>query len=97
MGLINGESFENPYGVDVSNTYISLGDNEIHIRKEDGKWYLEANYNVWHSKEVRFADKPAYDGGGIRIELTDDNVGSNVFTLVYTEIKKTYTVTSDDL
>ncbi len=97
MGLINKDNFETYYGYSVQDTYISLGNNEVSLRREEGNWILEAHFNLWHSKDLRIQNKRAYKGFHVRKLLTDSELSSNIFDLAYTEVKKQFTNTTDDL
>ena len=97
MGIINNDSFSTRYGQDLSKTYISLGDNCIELRKEEGKYILMGIFNVWLSKESRLNNKSSFSSTIIRKELSASEITSNLYTILYTELKKKYTNTTDDL
>ena len=97
MGLINLDSYTTQYGYEITNTYIGIGDNEISIRKEEGGWLLEVELKIWHSKEHRDAKKEPYDTIYIYKGLSDSDITTNLFSIIYTEVKQKFTNTVDDI
>ena len=97
MGLINLDIYTTQYGYDVSNTYISIGDNEISIRKEAGGWILEVELKIWHSKAQRESRKAPYENVYIYKTLSESDITGNLFSIIYTAAKVKYANTADDL
>ena len=97
MGLINLNTYTTQYGYDVTNTYISVGDNDISLKKDNGSWILEAGLNIWHSKALRETGARPYGSLSVYKVLSSSEINSDIFAIIYTEAKKTYTNTSDDL
>ena len=97
MGIINLDVYVTDYGYDVTNTYISIGENDINLKKEDSGWVLETGLNIWHSKTFRDDGKRPYETISINKSLSASEINNDVFTIIYNEVKKTYTNTSDDL
>ena len=60
MGLINLDTYTTQYGYAVTNTYISVGDNDVNLKKDDGSWILESGLNIWHSKTLRESGAKPY-------------------------------------
>ena len=67
MGLINLNVYTTKYGYDVTNTYISVGDNDISLKKENGSWILETELNIWHSKNFLTPSPSLRDIYGVRM------------------------------
>lgn len=105
MGIINKDPFLNRYGQELTNTYISLGNNPIELRKEieidNNKntieiYILTAIFNIWLSKESRY-NNSSFSSYVVHKTLSGDEITSNLYTILYTELKKKYTNTTDDL
>tara|TARA_Y100001970_G_C14165601_1_gene821097 strand:- start:1308 stop:1601 length:294 start_codon:yes stop_codon:yes gene_type:complete len=97
MGLINLDTYTTQYGYAVTNTYISVGDNDINLKKDDGSWILEAGLNIWHSKTLRESGAKPYGSIPIYKVLSSSEINTDIFAIIYAEAKKIYTNTSDDL
>ena len=97
MGIINKDIFVSQYGQSVTDTYISLGNNSIELRKEDNKYLLLGVFNVWLSKSARETNKSSFKSIIIHKELTSDEIISNIYGMLYSELKKKYTNTTDDI
>ena len=97
MGLINLDIYTTQYGYDISNTYLSIGDNEISIRKEDDTWILEVELKIWHSKDHRENGKASYENVYIYKTLSDTDITGDLFSIIYTAAKVKYTNTTDDI
>ena len=102
MGLINKDVFQNRYGQEIYNTYISLGDNSIEIRKEsemnqndNAIYILTAVFNTWLSKESRDNGKIPFSTHMVSKTLSSDQITSNIYNILYTEVKKKYSNTTD--
>ena len=106
MGLINKDIFQNRFGQELINTYISIGNNNIELKKEIE--YDESNniiefytlttvFNIWLSKETRNNHKSSFSSCVIRKVLSGDEITSNLYNILYTEVKKIYTNVTDDL
>ena len=97
MGIINKDIFVSQYGQPLTDTYISLGNNNIELRKEDNKYLLLGVFNVWLSKSARDTNKSSFKSIIVHKELTSDEITANIYGILYSELKKKYTNTADDI
>ena len=106
MGIINNNAFLTRYGQELTNTYISLGNNVIELKKETeynennittGKYILTGIFNIWLSKDARNNSKSTFATHFINKVLTTDEITSNLYNILYSEIKKKYANSADDL
>ena len=97
MGIINKDIFINHYGQNLTNTYISLGSNSIELRKEDGKYILQGMFTIWLSKQIKDQGKSSFRSFIIQKELSSSEITTNIYAILYTELKKKYLYFTDDL
>ena len=97
MGIINHDVFSNQYGQELTNTYISLGNNSIELQKEGGKYMLRGTFTIWLSKQIKTEGKNSFKVFAVHKELSSSEIIGNVYAILYTELKKIYTNTTDDL
>ncbi|ANS04302.1 hypothetical protein [uncultured Mediterranean phage] len=97
MGIINHDVFANRYGQELTNTYISLGNNSIGIQKNNGKYMLHGSFTIWLSKQIKNKGKNSFNTFTIQKELSSSEITGNIYATLYTELKKIYTNTTDDL
>jgi hypothetical protein len=50
MGLINRESYNTTYGIAVTDSYISVGTNNIEVFKEETAYKLRYIATIWASQ-----------------------------------------------
>ena len=100
MGIIIGDTINLSNGLTVANAYGSFGNNEIRLSKNENdntQYILESHYNIWVNKDNRTNNKSIIDAGNIRKTLTVSELSSNLYSILYTEIKSKFTSTTDDL
>jgi len=106
MGIINKDAFTTRYGLELTNTYISLGENNIELRKEretdvdnnvTEKYTLTGIFDIWLSKEFKNKEKSPFASHVIYKVLSTDEITTNLYNILYTDLKKKYTNTIDDL
>jgi hypothetical protein len=111
MGLINNDNFIASNGVQKIGSYLSFSQETIYLRKNPPPPAvsppppvpLKQTYNIYGNYRV-FWDKEAKDTGKQYIELrtitamiTEDELGSNLYQILYAELKKIYPNYTDDL
>ena len=98
MGIINLEKFISHYGGnDIIETYISIADNSITLKKVDeGKYSLETVFNLYLNKEARLAGKRPLSNIHIVDELDGDEVKGNMYKKLYKKLKTIYKQNRDD-
>jgi len=98
MGIINLDKFISHYGgSDIIETYISIADNSITLKKiEDGKYSLETVFNLYLSKVARLAGKRPLSNIHIVVELDGDEVKGNMYNKLYKALKAIYKQNRDD-
>jgi len=96
MGLLVGEEYTLQNGIIISNYYVNVAD--ISIRKnpleETTVYDVVADYNYYANKQSRLENKERIHTFTIHISSTTIE---NIYSLVYTEIKKLYKIVEDDL
>jgi hypothetical protein len=111
MGLINNDNFIASNGVQKIGTYLSFSQETLYLRKNPSPppvsppppVPIKQTYNVYGNYRI-FWDKEAKDAGKTYIELrtitamiTEDDLGSNLYQILYAELKKSYPNCTDDL
>ena len=106
MGIINKDVFTTRYGLELTNTYISLGNNNIELRKEREtdvddniieKYTLTGIFDIWLSKEFKNKGKNPFTSYVIHKVLSTNEITTNLYNILYADLKKKYTNTIDDL
>jgi hypothetical protein len=98
MGITNLSKYISKYGgSDITNTYISIADNLITLKKVDeGKYSLETTFSLYLSKDARLTGKRVLSHIHITVELDGDEVKGNLHKKLYKALKKIYKQTRDD-
>ena len=96
MGLLVGEEYTLQNGIIISNYYVNVAD--IAIRKnpveETTVYDVTAEYNYYANKQSRLENREKIHTFTIHISST---TLENIYSLVYTEIKKLYKIVEDDM
>ena len=102
MGFINNDNYVCANGVEKAGTYISFAMEMINIRQVitvvgatftpvASKYSVSSNYRVFWDKVCRDNGKVPIDTKSISIEITPEQLNENIYTVLYDELKKTYT------
>jgi hypothetical protein len=112
MGLINNDTFTASNGVQKTGTYISFNNETIYLRKgtasaymmpptsvpvTDDTYMVNANYRVFWDKEAKDAGKSFIELRNVSAVVTLAQLDSNLYGILYEELKKQYPNTVDDL
>jgi len=100
MGIIINDTITLNNGLTASSIYCSFGEGEIRIEKNrdnSSEYDISGHYTIWVSKDFRINDKPSLTGGHISLTITSNDLNSNIYTLLYNELKTKYTSTTDEL
>ena len=98
MGLINLSKFVSKYGgEDFTDTYISIGDNSVTLKKVEGdKYRLETTFSLYLSKGARLEDKQPLSYIHIDVELDEEEIKGNLHKKLYKALKAIYKENRDD-
>ena len=66
-------------------------------RDNASEYEISGHYTIWVSKDFRINDKPPLTSGNISLKITSSDLNSNIYTLLYNELKTKYTSTTDEL
>jgi hypothetical protein len=106
MGIINNDVYECSNGVQKAGTYISFATETIYLvqnysdmssSSSDRNYNARANYRVFWDQAAREAGKTFIDLKSINVILTAEQLNSNIYQIMYEELKKIYPNTSDEL
>ncbi len=109
MGLINNDVYECSNGVQKAGTYISFATETIYLvqnnqgvngqnpSSSDRNYNVRANYRVFWDQDCREAGKSFIDLKSVNVNITSDQLNSNIYTILYDELKKIYPNTSDEV
>jgi len=100
MGIIINDTITLNNGLTASTIYCSFGEGEIRIEKNRdnaSEYDISGHYTIWVSKDFRINDKPSLDAGNISLKITSSDLNSNIYTLLYNELKTKYTSATDEL
>ena len=110
MGIIIGDTITLNNGLTVTNTYCSFGNSKISLRKNINNTYdssgnivsninytLYCNYCIWINKTYRLNNNVILESYNINKDITSSDLNTNLYSILYTEIKSKYTSTTDDI
>ena len=110
MGIINNDTYECSNGVQKAGTYISFATETIYLVQNypdmfgqtapsstDRSYNVRANYRIFWDQAAREAGKSFIDLKSVSVNLTAEQLNSNVYQILYEELKKIYPNTSDEL
>jgi hypothetical protein len=105
MGIINNDVYECSNGVQKAGTYISFATETIYLvqnysgtpdSSSDRNYSARANYRVFWDQAAREAGKSFIDLKSVNVILTAEQLNSNIYHIMYDELKKIYPNTSDE-
>jgi len=104
MGITILDTIEYDIGVTLANTYGSFAKNSIVIHANDDDdddtydYYIHGRGQVWASKAKRDEeDSPILDVKNINIGITSGQLDTNLYVILYDNLKSQYISTIDDL
>ena len=113
MGIINNDVYVCSNGVQKTGTYISFATETIYVVQNYGGmampmpgqgsvstssgYNVRANYRIFWDQECREAGKSFIDLKSVSTTLTSSQLDSNIYAVLYEELKKIYPNTSDEL
>jgi len=105
MGIINNEVYECSNGVQKAGTYISFATETIYLvqnysgapdSSSNRNYNVRANYRIFWDQAAREAGKSFIDLKSVNLIITSDQLNSNIYEVLYGELKKLYPNTSDE-
>jgi len=113
MGIINNDIYVCANGVQKAGTYISFATETIYVTQNYGGmmpsmpgqgstlpvsgYNVRANYRVFWDQDCREAGKSFIDLKSINVTITADQLDTNIYSVLYAELKNVYPNTSDEL
>ena len=98
MGIINLDSINDSResGRTISNTYISLGSNSnISLEKEGDQYNISGRFIIYKDQVSRNNNIGNFGSKYIRKNISISDLDQNLVSILYTELKKIYTNTTD--
>ena len=96
MGIINHDSYTTKYGIDVTDSYISLGTNSLEVHRDDDTEYkLRYIATIWVSQSDRDNNKRNLQTIVRRVTLNSTQMGEGVYNVAYADLKTMFTNTTD--
>lgn len=95
MGLINNDSYETPFGTSLTGTYIAIANNGINIARGHDEYVLEYRATVWTDHDARTSNKKSISMHMYTVTLTAEQLGQNVYSTAYADLKTKYPNTTD--
>lgn len=108
MGFINNDNYVCASGVQKVGTYISFAMEMINIKQMIAisgdsftpivsGYSITSTYRVYWDKVCRESGKSPIDKQCISMEITPSELNENIYTVLYNELKKTYTNYTDEI
>ena len=96
MGITIADTLTLSNGLTVSNSYACFGRDSISIEKMDtNKYDLRGHACIWTNQTYRNNEAPPLLGVNINLTITASQLDSNIYSLLYTQLKTKYSSTSD--
>ena len=95
MGLINHDSYTTSYGIDVIDSYISLGTNNIEVFKEETTYNLIYIATIWASRADRENNKRSLQSMAREVTMDSTQLEKGVYEVAYADLKTVFTNTTD--
>lgn len=92
MGLKVHDSVYLPIGVTLTNLCYTFRGSYTVKKQDDGKYIASARYEIRVSEDMQL---PIIHGGGIDLDLSAEDLNSNILNLLYGELKKMFNNYSD--
>ena len=112
MGIINNDVYVCSNGVEKTGTYISFATETIYVVQNysgmmampgqtnvgsSSGYNVRANYRVFWDQDCREAGKSFIDLKSISVTLTSDQLNSNIYGILYEQLKTIYPNSDDEL
>ena len=108
MGIINNDVYVCSNGVEKTGTYISFATETIYVVQNyssmmampgqtNAGYSVRANYRVFWDQDCREAGKSFIDLKSISTTLTSDQLNSNIYGILYEQLKTIYPNSDDEL
>lgn len=98
MGIINHDSYTTKFGIDVTDSYISIGTNSLEIQRENennAEYSLMYIATVWASQSDRNNNKRSLQSIPRSITLNSTQMGESMYGVAYANLKTMFTNTTD--
>lgn len=95
MGLINHDSYTTSYGIDVIDTYISVGTNNIEVFRDGTSYNLRYVATIWASQTDRDNNKRSLQNLVRTVVLNSTQLQEGVYYVAYADLKTVFTNTTD--
>jgi len=97
MGITIGDTITLKSSLTNTNSYGSFGDSDIFIEKNGSNYIIRGQGKIWASKTARDDNKLCIDAVNIQISIPESSLSNNLYSLLYTEWKTSYTTVSNIL
>ena len=95
MGLINHDSYTTSYGIDVTDTYISVGTNNISIYKDDTNHLMDYIATIWASQTSRDNNQRSLQSLCRTVTMDSTQLAEGAYDVAYADLKTVFTNTTD--
>ena len=95
MGLINHDSYTTTYGIAVTDSYISVGTNNIEVFKDGTAYKLRYIATIWASQVDRDNNKRSLQSLVRAVIMDSTQLEEGVYEVAYADLKTVFTNTTD--
>tara|TARA_R110002074_G_scaffold8841_1_gene35742 strand:+ start:10678 stop:10968 length:291 start_codon:yes stop_codon:yes gene_type:complete len=95
MGLINHDSFSTPYGIDVTDSYMSIATNNLEVSKDGTEYKLLYITTIWNNETDRETNKRSLKNIVRSITLNSVQLEEGVYEVAYADLKTVFPNTTD--
>jgi hypothetical protein len=100
MGLINNDIYFASNGCEKKGTYISFNNEQVYIykyNKDTTQYTVTANCRIYWDKSARNSNKQYVDSQSVLVNITESQLNQNPYTILYSELKRKYPNSEDDI
>ena len=91
MGIIVNSAITTVHGLELTNTYMSIANNEIRVflaREGDKEYQINYIITTWKDQASRMANKMSLNTQMRSVRVSEDEINnSSVYTLAYGDLK----------
>jgi len=104
MGIINNDVYICSNGVQKAGTYISFASETLYVvqnynmtnSSSPASYNVRANYRIFWDQACREEGKTFIDLKSIHVTLTSEQLNSNIYSILYAELKTLYPNSVDE-
>lgn len=95
MGIINHDNYTTSYGIDVTDSYISIGTHNLEVSKDETNYILRYIVTIWASQSDRNDNKRSLQVISREINISSAQLSTSLYELAYSDLKTIFKNSTD--